>query len=300
MEHTKPRIQFIINPIAGHGRGEKIISEVEHLLDKERYGEPLVTLTRERGDATRLAQEAIAQGRDIVVAVGGDGTVNEVARALVGSSTALGIVPCGSGNGLALHVGIPLIPSQAIGILNREHIQTIDSATINGHPFFCTAGVGYDAKVAYEYAHSGTRGLLTYVQQALVWWSKYEPQEYLIITEHDTIRTRALLITCANANQWGNNCHIAPSASLVDGLLEVTIVHPVTVPNGIKLAMQLPGFSIENNKNVVTLHAKNIRIERPQADVAHFDGEAYMEDAVIDLAVRPASLRILTPLDRSL
>ena len=291
---TRRHILFIVNPIAGGGKAAQAAQTAVSHIDGSRYSFS-VEITRQRGDATKLALQAVAAKTDIVVAVGGDGTVNEVARALLGTDTALGIIPCGSGNGLALHIGMPLDTVKAVRIINEGKVEAIDSGTVNGKPFFCTMGVGYDAKVAYEYAQAGTRGMITYVREAVTWWTRYEPEEYTVFTEEETLKVKALLITCANANQWGNNCHIAPDASISDGLLDITIVHPVSIPQGLRLASQLPGHSLNSNANVTSLRSASVRIERAAPDVAHYDGEAYIEEAVLDVKSVPASLKAIIP-----
>lgn len=160
---------------------------------------------------------------------GGDGTINEIARSLVHTDTALGIIPCGSGNGLARHLHIPMEPKKALEVLNEGCLDTIDYGKINGTDFFCTCGVGFDAFVSLKFAHAGKRGLLTYLEKTLQESLKYQPETYELETENGVSKYKAFLIACGNASQYGNNAYIAPQATLTDGLLDVTILEPFTV-----------------------------------------------------------------------
>ncbi len=191
----------------------------------------------------------------LIVAVGGDGTVNEVARGLLeaqkaqqaqaeakieaSNSTALGIIPRGSGNGLARHLGIK--PLNKIQNFAPTSTSLIDHATINNHPFFCTAGIGFDALVSKKYAENNThkRGALKYIKTALKSYFSYKPEKYLITINGKTHERTAFLITFANASQWGNNGYIAPMADISDGLIDVAIVKKFPITAVPRLIYQL-------------------------------------------------------------
>ena len=187
----KKRILYIINPISGTQRKQGIAKLVEKLTDTNVY-DLEVEKTQYAGHATLIAQQAAQRGVDVVVAVGGDGTVNEVGRALVGTNTAMGIIPCGSGNGLARHLGIPINAKKAISVVNECVVHKLDYGTINDRPFFCTCGVGFDAFISEKFASSGKRGLLTYVENTLKSGLQYKPQEYVIEDENGSIISEAL------------------------------------------------------------------------------------------------------------
>lgn len=291
------RIVFIINPIAGRGDGRQVGLKIEKATAS--WDADVALLYTERpGHGSELAREEAALGAYAVVAVGGDGTVNEIASALVGTDTALGIVPRGSGNGLAYHLGIPKRFSEALRIIKEAAPMTIDTATFNGHPFFCTAGVGYDAKVAMEYASSGSRGLATYARKVISVWHSYQPQEYHITTDSADFTVKALLVTVGNANQWGNHFHITPKASISDGLLDITIIHPVNLAQVLPIPIQLMDKHILSNHHVDSLLSSRVHITRKGPDnQAHFDGEAIMAGEQIDIAVVPASLKVLGNID---
>lgn len=283
---------FIVNPISGRSSKESIVGAIAGSVDMDRY-EVTIRFTAAPGHATTLASEAVQAGQQLVVAVGGDGTVNEVARALVGTDAVLGIIPCGSGNGLARHLHIPMNPRKAIEILNQGQIRRIDTLTVNGTPCFCTAGVGYDAFVSEEYAKEPTRGLVTYVRKAVENWFDYTPEQYLIETEEGMFSRTALAITCANANQWGNGFHVAPKASLTDGLIDVTIIHPIKPLNALPMPVQILGYSFDKNPGVETFKTSGLTIRRATPAPLHIDGEPQSGTKDITIALRPASLGVL-------
>ena len=283
---------FIVNPISGRSSKESIVGAIAGSVDMDRY-EVTIRFTAAPGHATTLASEAVQSGQQLVVAVGGDGTVNEVARALVGTDAVLGIIPCGSGNGLARHLHIPMNPRKAIEILNQGQIRRIDTLTVNGIPCFCTAGVGYDAFVSEEYAKEPTRGLVTYVRKAVENWFDYTPEQYLIETEEGMFSRTALAITCANANQWGNGFHVAPKASLTDGRIDVTIIHPIKPLNALPMPVQILGYSFDKNPGVETFKTSGLTIRRATPAPLHIDGEPQSGTRDITIALRPASLGVL-------
>jgi len=287
------RLLFIKNPISG---GQKS-SSFQKQLDISIRSVPNAELvyTKHPGHARELAANAVKEGYDVVVAVGGDGTVNEVASSVVGTDTALGIVPLGSGNGLARHLGIPLQKEKAIKTIIESKPVTIDTAIINGTPFFCTAGIGFDAQVAADYAKSGTRGLITYVKEAVKDWISYKPGEYVIETENGSLQTEALLITIGNANQWGNDYFITPNASLQDGKLDIAIVKPASIISNLSMVRQLRQKTLTKNADVIFLKSSYAKIECLSNDkkAAHYDGEVASFDGIILLECKKNSLKII-------
>ena len=289
----KRRMIFIVNPISGTQGKKTILKWIDERLDRTLY-EYEVVKTEYAGHATEIAANAVKEGIDIVVAIGGDGTINETARSLIHSNTALGIIPCGSGNGLARHLRIPMDPKAAIDILNENNQIQMDYGKINNIPFFCTCGVGFDAFVSLKFADSGKRGLLTYLENTLHESLTYQPETYEIENEEGTVRHKAFLIACGNASQYGNNAYITPQASLTDGLMDVTILEPFTVLDVPSLSFQLFNKTIDQNSRIKTMRAKKIKIHRNKPGVFHYDGDPIMGNEVLEVEIVPHGLNVIT------
>lgn len=286
---------IIINPIAGvRPKGE--IPEIVRNAFADSDCDVQVKFTEYAGHASEIAKEAVKNHVDSVVAIGGDGTINETARSLVGSETALGIVPMGSGNGLARHIQIPLEISRALKVVRDGHCEKIDYGDVNGHIFFCTAGVGFDAVVSNEFALKKGRGGINYVRSAVDVFSKYKPQTYSISTDDGKISEKAFLIAIGNAAQWGNNAFITPRASMNDGLLDVTLIKPFNLIEAPQMAIQLFRRTLDENPNVSTFRSSQIKIELPDGNsVVHVDGEPFNLGGVLNINIHPNGLYVLTP-----
>ena len=288
----KKRIVFVVNPISGTQGKKAILRWIDERLDRSIYDYSIVK-TEYAGHASQIAAAAVQDKVDIVVAIGGDGTINEIARSLVHTETALGIIPCGSGNGLARHLRIPMEPKAAIDILNQDNRLCIDYGKINNIPFFCTCGVGFDAFVSLKFADSRKRGLLTYLENTLHESLTYQPETYEIENEEGTVRYKAWMIACGNASQYGNNAYIAPQASLTDGLMDVTIMEPFTVLDVPSLSFQLFNKTIDQNSRVKTMRAKKIKIHRQKDGVMHFDGDPLMAGKELEVEIIPSGLYVM-------
>ena len=265
---------------------------IDERIDKSIHDYSIIK-TEYAGHAFQIATKAVNDKVDIVVAIGGDGTVNEVARALIHTSTALGIIPCGSGNGLARHLHIPLDPKAAIDVINKGNRLCIDYGKINNIPFFCTCGVGFDAFVSLKFADSGKRGLLTYLENTLHESLTYQPETYEIENEEGTVKYKAFLIACGNASQYGNNAYITPQASLTDGLMDVTILEPFSVLDVPSLSFQLFNKTIDQNSRIKTMRAKKIKIHRVHEGVLHFDGDPLIAGKELEIEIIPQGLYVI-------
>ena len=264
------RITFIVNPVSGGKDKRKVLAAIDRYLDRSAFSYE-VRETGKAGDATAWARSCDA---DIVVAVGGDGTVSEVATGLLGTGKALGIIPCGSGDGLALHLGISRNPAKAVRALNAGRIARIDAARLDGRPFFCTAGVGLDADVAWDFARSPKRGLGTYISTAWGLWKHGDrAHRYRVTTDAGTWSGPAVIITVGNANQWGNEARIVPKASLRDGLLDVTVVEPFSTWEIPFLAAQLMTGKADASRRVRSFRSARVQISRDHPGPAHCDGD---------------------------
>lgn len=289
---AKKRILFIVNPISGTVKKSGIPRIIGENLDKD-YFDYSIQETQYSGHASVMSKEAKDKGFDFVVAVGGDGTVNEVARSLVQSDTALGIIPCGSGNGMARHLMLPVNIRRAIEVINMHTTHELDYGLINGHHFFCTCGMGFDAYISMKFAEAGKRGPVTYLENILREGIKYKPETYEITDESGTSVYKAFLISCANASQYGNNAYIAPQASMSDGLLDVTIMKPFDIVDAPQISIDMFNKTLDKNTKIKTFKTKSIHIHRQKAGLIHYDGDPIMADADVDISIISKGLKVL-------
>lgn len=288
----KKRIVFILNPISGTSKKNGIPAIIESTLDSDKF-DYIIKVTEYAGHASEIAHEAKDNGTDVVVAVGGDGTVNEVARAIVHSHTALAIIPCGSGNGLARHLMLPMNLKKCIDIINQCEIHDLDYGVINGYPFFCTCGMGFDAFISMKFAESGKRGPISYVENILREGLKYRPETYEIADETGTKRYKAFLVSCANASQYGNNAYIAPQASMSDGLMDVIIMEPFDVLEAPQVSFDMFNKTLNQNSRIKTFKCKKLHIHRKHAGEIHYDGEPVMTGSDIDIYLEEKGIRVV-------
>lgn len=288
----KKRLLFVINPISGTAAKEHLPEMIAKYIDSNLF-DYTIRNTEYAGHATVLAREAVAEGVDVVVAVGGDGTVNEVARSLVHTPAALGIIPLGSGNGLARHLLIPLSVKRSIEIINRMEIRELDYGVINEYPFFCTCGMGFDAFVSLKFAETGKRGPITYIQKVLEEGVRYKPETYELSSDGDTIVHKAFLISCANASQYGNNAYIAPQASMSDGLMDVIVMEPFDVIEAPQIAIDMFSKTLDLNSKIKTFQTKRLHIHRSRPGVIHYDGDPVMSGEDITVHLEEKGIRIV-------
>lgn len=287
---------FIVNPISGGKDKQDIVRQIRRSLDSGRLDGD-IRVTEAPGDAMRWAWEADA---DVVVAVGGDGTVSEVAKGLVGSGKILGILPCGSGDGLALHLGVSRTAAKALDTLVRGNIVDMDYAMVNGQPFFCAIGMGLDAIVAEKFAHSRKRGIETYIAKALESWQHFKPSDYKITVDGVEQVLPAVSVTIGNANQWGNEARITSLASVQDGLLDVAVVLPFHTLEIPLLASKLLDGRAHTSRRVEMLRGRKVHILRDAPGPVHVDGEPSEMGAEITAEIIPASLKVIVPPHRTL
>lgn len=290
----KKKAVFLFNPISGGHRLIPVKPLIEHNVNRDLYDFEIVT-TEHAGHARELARQYADSGYDVVFAVGGDGTVNEVGCGLKGSDTAMGIIPCGSGNGLARHMGISMDPFKAVKWLNKSKVETIDTGMICDHPFFCTCGVGFDAQISKSFSESGSRGIITYLENIIREISSYRNETYQLNIDGSNETVEAFIVTCGNAGQWGNNAYIAPTASLQDGLLNISIIPPFAAIDAPLMALQLFNRQLYKNKNVKMFDCRELTIHRSGPGVAHFDGDPVMLGDEINISIVPQSLKVLIP-----
>jgi len=293
-QHRKRVILFIINPISGIGKQKNIEELIRDNTDTSSY-DYQVKFTKGPGHGTELAKEAVTSGVDVVVAIGGDGTVNEIGQALVGSDTALGIIPTGSGNGLARHLKIPFRFDKAIGVINRCKTRKIDTATINDQVFLSIAGVGYDAFVAKKFADAPKRGFFTYFRIVSNEYSQYRPKKYILEVDGKIIKRRALTITFANSNQFGNNTSFDPDAKLDDGLIDVCVVRRIPLWLVPLYVPMLFFKTFHKTHYIEIIRAKQAVVTRKKGKTIHLDGDPSQTGKVLEMKVNPLSLNIIVP-----
>jgi len=291
----KKRILFIVNPISGIHRRVKLADVIKRHINTKKFI-PEIRETAYAGHAIRLSREAVEQKTDVVVAVGGDGTINEVASQIIGSTTVLGIIPQGSGNGLARHLGIPRTISGAMRLINRLHVTEIDTASINGVPFVSIAGIGFDALVAKLFAKGERRGFFSYAHLISTNFLYYKPKKCRIKFEDGTqLKTRALFISFANSNQFGYNTAIAPNALLRDGKLDVIVVEKPRFFELPMIANMLLLRAIDKSHYVKSFRSGHFLIYRKKNRVVNIDGEAKKISKKLEVKVHPLSLKVIIP-----
>lgn len=296
------RTLLIVNPISGvNPKREKAGLFKELLVDAGLETE--IAFTQRQGHASELASQAVADGYANVVVCGGDGTVNEVASALIGTDTVLGIIPSGSGNGLARHLEIPVDEERSIDIIKQGNIldcdcgevsTTLSDGSIAKRNFFCTCGIGFDAMVSHKFANEARRGRMTYIKNTFEVFANYRPKTYRLKINGETIEYDAFLIACCNASQYGNNAFIAPNASVTDGYLDV-----IVVKSGNALQMMVAGFDVLTgmvpyNKEIEKIRIKEGELEVDKPTWAHIDGEPVPFEGRVHVKCLPHKLKVFT------
>lgn len=291
------KILFIINPISGGKDKEGIKNLIFNELRASDFDVHL-RITEYAGHAMALAAWAVAEEFDVVVAVGGDGTLNEVAGQLVGTNIPVGIIPYGSGNGLARHLKIPLNASKALRTIKEGIRISMDTGALNGRPFFNMAGVGLDAKIAHIFATNKKRGFKNYIKLALKELVGLEPTRYQIIVDGQFYHEDIYFVSIANSPQFGNDMNIAKDATVRDGLFDVCIFNafPLWMVPWYGVAMKL---KILKSKHLKIVQGKKIEIVGDATFYAHTDGEAFLVEERAGIEMFPLSLHIIVPKSKS-
>lgn len=295
------KIRFIFNPRSGYNAKNPHLLERARAFIRERKLDADVVPTERSRHATELARRAVEDGCGLVVAIGGDGTLNEVAAGLVDTPAVFGLIPCGSGNGLGRHLGIFGNGDRAFRTLVEGRPREMDTGTVNGVPFFNAMGVGFDAEIANRFNHLASRGLPAYVRTTALALRSYRPHHYRIRTPDTAagvganIETDAFILSVSNSDQYGNNCYIAPGASIDDGQLDLTVIKYANLLNAAPLAARLFLGKIGGSRAVIRLRSPSFTIERNAPGVVHTDGETHEADAKLEVVVRPRSLRVMVP-----
>lgn len=288
----KEDILFIINPISGSRSKAALPVQIKKVLDSGKYT-PGIEFTNYPGHATEIARSAMNKGCKYIVAAGGDGTVNEIAKVLINTDVTLGILPEGSGNGLARHMKIPMRTEQALELINKKNSVVIDSCSMNGNPFFCTSGIGFDAHIGKLFAEQVKRGFSTYVKTTLNEFVNYKPLIYKIETPDFSGDRKAFLITFANSAQYGNNAYISPDASISDGLIDMCIMSPFPKLGVFNMGYRLFSKSMNRSRFLKIVKTKEVVVTRDLEGPVHLDGEPFEMGKELVVKVNPASLKVI-------
>ncbi len=290
----KKHLVFVINPRSGTDRVKAIQAAIDAGIDGRYYSHE-TQYTQRPGHGTELAQMAAAAGACAVVAVGGDGSVADVATGLSGSPAALGIIPKGSGNGLARTLGIPMSTEDAIRIINEGQRRRMDAGYVNDRIFLSNAGVGFDALIANKFAKSRRRGLAVYSWLVTRHLWLYKAWDWRITIDGEQHNERAFLVNVANGQQFGYNFRIAPQASYNDGLLDVTIIRKFPKMLGGALALRGLTGAIGGSPYVTHYHAREVIISHPDLRLMQTDGDAQPCGNRLRFSIAPAALEVIVP-----
>ena len=287
---NKQAIWFIVNPISGGKKKQQQITQlIDNQLDKQLYL-PEIHYTEYAGHATQIAAKAVDQQIPFVVAIGGDGTVNEVGKALINTKTALGIIPIGSGNGLARELEIPMEPAKAIESLNTPINKQIDVCFVNETPFFCTAGIGFDAHCAELFSKKKGRGLWNYVKVGFTEFWKYQPLKCVFAGNDYEVFS----ITFGNASQFGNNAYITPTAEIDDGFIDCTIINPPSPWQALRMITQLFNGNIHSSELSENYRGTKFKLKSEKEFLIHYDGEPLrVKSNELTITILEKSLRVI-------
>lgn len=288
----KESITFIVNPFSGTTNKEDFATIVKEHIDTNRY-DYTIKYTESSGHATILAKDAVGEQKAMVVAVGGDGTINEVAAGLVHTETALAIIPAGSGNGFALHLGMSKNHKSAIQQLNTAKRSKVDTCLLNGQFFINVAGLGFDAQVAYHTKSDTKRGLWNYLKRAMQLVTKYKPEELSLEIDGKKIEGKYAAAVVANASKYGYMFTVAPFAKLNDGLLDIILFKDTFVPRYFMEAYRFVNNTVHKSSITETYTGKVIKITSANKSFYHLDGEGYDKTTDFEITVVPDSIWVM-------
>lgn len=289
------KARFIFNPHSGSNRRNPYLRERAEAFIRERGLDATVVNTERPRHATDLAKRAVDEGCDLVVAIGGDGTMNEVATALVDSPATFGLIPCGSGNGLGRHVGIRQPGHGAFRTLLDGRAMPIDTGVVNGFAFFNAMGLGFEADIAVRFSRLTNRGLIGYIRVGLPSFFSHRPERCLVQHAQGTATVDAFTLAVMNSDQYGNDARVAPGARLDDGHFELISVPQVGFFGACGMLYRLGTDSFDQVKAVTRFSGAHFVIERAKPGWIHTDGEPRATTARLEISLKPHSLRIMVP-----
>lgn len=288
----KSKALFIINPISGGKKKDQVPELIEKNLDARLF-EPTIVFTNRAFHGAKLAKSGVGE-YEYIIAVGGDGTINEIASSIAGTEAVLGIIPFGSGNGLSRFLGIPMDTEQAIRNLNEKHMEAIDAGKLNRQWFFNMAGMGFDAHIAEVFSHDKTRGFGAYIRSSFREINSYKGEHYQLEIDGVKYEREAFMLSLANSSQYGNNAHVSPHASVQDGLLDVCIIKHFPLYKFPAMGFRMFNKTADKSKYVEIIRGKHIVIKRIQDGPVHLDGEPQIMGADLEINIEPGALKIIT------
>lgn len=291
---SKKHIVFIVNPKSGIERKKVIQHAVDEHLDKELYSYEIITTERAK-HGIDIAKDAAAKGAYAVVAAGGDGSVNDAVQGLLGTGTILGIVPMGSGNGMARTMNIPIDTAEAVKVINKGNAIDIDIAYANDRAFISNAGVAFDALIAKKFAKSDKRGFWSYSWLVVKYLWRYKVWNWKIVIDGKEMTERAFMINIANGQQFGYNFKIAPMADYTDGLLDLVIIRKFPKILGGVISWRAMKGTITDSPYVKSMRGKEIIVSNPGLKLMQTDGDAHPCEPVIKFTVKPHAQRVIVP-----
>jgi len=297
---VKRRVSIIINPISGNGFSKRKEQLLKTYLSDNHYESDICFTEKSEGSTKIFIQRQLEKACTNFLVVGGDGTVNTVGKFLAGTEGALGVIPNGSGNGLARHLQIPTKFSESISLIDNHRVIDMDYGTVNGIPFFCTAGIGFDAEVAHIFSRQTVRGFKTYLEIILKEFARYKPEKFTIQFDGKEIRTSSFLMTFANAGQFGNNVFISPDAKIDDGLLDFCLISPFPQILAPLVGAQAMSKTINSSHFYEMTRVVEAKIIREKSGWVHFDGEPVNLPKEVEFKAIPAGIKIMQPTENML
>ncbi len=294
----KKKISIIINPVSGNGFSEKQDHLLKSYLDNNNYESNIFLTTKDKDSTEEFILQQLNRGCRKFMVVGGDGTVNTVGKYLAQTGAAMGVLPNGSGNGLARHLQIPVRLADSISLIDEHRVIDIDYGMVNDIPFFCTAGIGFDAKIAHVFSSQTVRGFKKYLEIVLKEFTKYKSEDFVIQFDGKELKTSSFLITFANAGQFGNNAFISPDAKIDDGLLDLCIISPFPHIFAPLVGAQVISKTINISNYYEMIRVKEAVIKRTKPGWVHYDGEPVRMPEELSFKSIPSGLKVLQPTER--
>jgi len=291
---TKNKVFFVVNKYSGTGFQDALEGKIIDTCAQFNI-EATIEYTQHKGHATNLARNAVGHGYARIFAMGGDGTVNEVAQGVVNTSSEMGIIPTGSGNGLARHLHIPLKTATALQLLDKHNVIAMDTLMINNHLSVNVSGIGFDGHVAVKFGKNGKRGLIGYSKLVLKEFLSFKEFPVEVLIDGVLLKRKSFILALANSSQFGNNAKISPFASVCDNLIDVCFIKKVPLSHAVGFAQKM--FTGQMNKSafVETVQGKNISMEFDKPMPYHIDGEAMEPDSKFNISLTPGSLKMIVP-----